>query len=179
MPSQKFPFVSYLPYHIYNRGFQKQQIFFCEKDYLRFLAGVEVYLAEFSSVQLYAFCLLPNHFHFILSTALEEDREGFMRKVQQSYAMYLKTKYRDEIPRGQVFEGRYNARPIENENYLSRCFTYVSYNAIKHELVTNIVDWPWTSLHQILKLPTDHLEIPRMHHLEGANIVDYVDINEE
>lgn len=166
MPSRRFPFIAYLPYHIYNRGFEKQTIFYEQRDYFRFLENIDFYLTQYTSVQLYAFCLLPNHFHFILSASTEEDREGFMRKIQQSHAMYLRAKYKEEIPRGQVFEGRYHTRPLEDENYLSRCFTYVTYNAVKHELVTDITDWPWTSVHQILQLPTDRPEIPRMHHLE-------------
>lgn len=104
MPSQKFPFIAGLPYHVYNRGFQKQRIFFNDRDYVRFLQGVEFYLPQYPTVSLHAFCLLPNHFHFVLSAQTEEDREGFMRKIQQSYAMYLKTKHPEDIPRGQLFE---------------------------------------------------------------------------
>lgn len=178
MPSQKFPFITGLPYHVYNRGFQKQRIFFNDRDYVRFLQGVEYYLPQYPTVSLHAFCLLPNHFHFVLSAQTEEDREGFMRKIQQSYAMYLKTKYPEEIPRGQLFEWRYNARPIEDEAYLSRCMSYVCYNAIKHELVTDIRDWQWTSYHELVEGVVEPF-LPRIVLLDNINIGEYLDIDEE
>lgn len=75
MPSQKFPFISGLPYHIYNRGFQKQQIFFSQRDYVRFLEGVEYYRTQYPSISIHAFCILPNHFHLVATAAVEDDRE--------------------------------------------------------------------------------------------------------
>lgn len=62
-------------------------------------------LAEFPHIHLHAFCLLPNHFHLIatIETGLEtpEDRSlsRFMHRLQLSYVMYIKTKYRDNIRR--------------------------------------------------------------------------------
>jgi putative transposase len=51
-------------YHIYNRGNNKQEIFFEEKNYHHFLNLFQKYLASF--VDVYAYCLMPNHFHFLI-----------------------------------------------------------------------------------------------------------------
>ena len=57
------------------------------------------YKEEFNGIHIYAWCLLPNHFHLLLKS----DKSGleissFMRKLQQSYAMYFKTKYKAISP---------------------------------------------------------------------------------
>ena len=51
-------------YHIYNRGNNKQDIFFEEKNYDLFLKNFDKYLSSF--VDVYAYCLMPNHFHFLI-----------------------------------------------------------------------------------------------------------------
>ena len=51
-------------YHIYNRGNNRQNIFFEERNYLYFLRLFEKYL--FNLVDVYAYCLMPNHFHFLI-----------------------------------------------------------------------------------------------------------------
>lgn len=51
-------------YHIYNRGNNKERIFFNEHNYEYFMRKFDFYLTEY--VDLFAFCLLPNHFHFIV-----------------------------------------------------------------------------------------------------------------
>lgn len=105
MSNFRYPFQAGYPYHIYNRGFEKQRIFFTDRDYVRFLEGLQFLLAEFTHVHLHAFCLLPNHFHIIanIETGLEipEDRSlsRFMHRLQLSYTMYAKTKYQEDIPR--------------------------------------------------------------------------------
>ncbi len=52
-------------YHVYNRGSNKQNIFFSHENYLFFLKRVQKYKAEFS-ISVIAYCLMPNHFHFLL-----------------------------------------------------------------------------------------------------------------
>jgi len=80
-------------YHIYNRGFGKEIIFYDYKDYKRFVENMKIYKEEFAWIHIFAWCLLPNHFHLLLKS----DKSGleissFMRKLQQSYAMYFKNK---------------------------------------------------------------------------------------
>ena len=50
-------------YHIYNRGNNKQPIFFEKKNYYHFLNRFDKYLSSF--LDIYAYCLMPNHFHFL------------------------------------------------------------------------------------------------------------------
>ena len=142
-------------YHVYNRGFQKQQIFFCDQDYERFLEYLEKYLCIYSDVVLLAFCVLPNHFHFLVfmhhsvwgtNNAAQSSMSWFLRRLQQSYAMYLKSKYEEDvIPRWQVYEGRFQCKRVWDDTYLDHLIYYIENNAVKHGMVEKIEDWMWTS----------------------------------
>ena len=48
-----------------------------------------------------------------------------------------------------MFEWRFHAKHIVDEEYLAQCLAYVNFNALKHEIVQNIDDYPWTSYHQV------------------------------
>jgi len=48
-----------------------------------------------------------------------------------------------------LFEWRFKAKLIKDEDYLSKCLAYVNFNALKHEIVDNIDNYSWTSYHQI------------------------------
>ena len=85
---------------------------------------------------------------------IKSDKSGleisaFMRKLQQAYAMYFKTKYKAlnpdlkliQIP--QLFEWRFKAKLIDDEDYLNKVATYIALNPIKHWIVENIEDWEW------------------------------------
>jgi REP element-mobilizing transposase RayT len=67
-----------------------------------------------------------------------------MAKVTASYAKYCYVKY--ELPtKRPLFEGRFNAKLIDDREYLHKCISYVENNAVKHELVQNIEEWQFTS----------------------------------
>src|SRR6266705_1168744 len=51
-------------YHIYNRGNNKQKIFFTPENYIYFLKKVRLYILPFCDIL--AYCLMPNHFHFFI-----------------------------------------------------------------------------------------------------------------
>ena len=60
--------------------------------------------------------------------------------------MYFNAKYADSIKQGKkapVFEGRFKAKIITDEDYLARVAYYIRYNAVKHEIVEKVMDWPW------------------------------------
>ncbi|MDD2565982.1 MAG: transposase [Candidatus Gracilibacteria bacterium] len=151
MSNTRFEFIENTYYHIYNRGFQKQIIFKDKYDFERFYKYIIKEQKDFLNIKIVSYCFLPNHFHFIvhnIETGLS--LSDFMRKIQGSYAMYFKAKHKTETGlRMPVFEGRFKAKIIENEEYLAKCLTYVNYNAIKHNIVKNIEDYQFTSYHQL------------------------------
>jgi REP element-mobilizing transposase RayT len=177
MPIRYNPLQKNTYYHIFNRGCNKQQLFFSHDDYQRFYDTIARYKINFPTIRIESFCFLPNHFHFlliddekvqILKSGLVQVREGtspdlnftndndnpseniskFMGKVQQSYAMYFNQKYKDTIKKGlksPVFEGRFKAKIIADQDYLEMIRYYVENNAVKHELVEKPEDWGYSS----------------------------------
>jgi putative transposase len=71
MSNHRHEFYTGFPYHVFNRGFEKQRIFFSDADFARFTARLQYLLDEHPHIHLHAFCLLPNHFHLILSSQIE------------------------------------------------------------------------------------------------------------
>jgi len=168
VPSRIIPLETETYYHVYNRGYNKQTLFFKVNDYLRFERVVAHNLEIYKGIRIKAFCFLPNHFHFLLqehclvsspdSKLKDKHRvrtqkpaqeiSAFMRKIQQSYAMYFNYQYADQVKKGlksPVFEGRFKAKEVLDEAYLSQLVTYIEHNAVKHELVADSKDWPYTS----------------------------------
>lgn len=139
-------------YHVYNRGVNKKVIFNTPKDYAVFLnilkrhLGSEVqkdssgrpYDKFGDSIELLAFCLMPNHFHMYVYQS-EDDRaiELFMRKVITAYVMYYNRKH-NRI--GPLFQDRYKASLIDNEAYFQHISRYIHRNPMNYR------DYEWSSL---------------------------------
>ncbi len=134
-------------YHIYNRGNSKQTIFKDRADYERFqqllfgmnshntivLRAIGVqrrFLFERGEplVGIGAYCLMPNHFHILLTPLGEGGVENFMRKVSTGYSMYFNKKYER---RGALFEGRYKSQYADTDEYLKYLFSYIHLNPLK------------------------------------------------
>jgi len=135
-------------YHIYNRGNGKREIFHDAEDYNR-LAGL-LYACNqegnFSSkslskteglfqakvvnpiVAIGAYCIMPNHFHLIVTELGTGGISRFMQKVSTAYAMYYNKKYKRT---GVLFEGKFKAKHCDSDEYLKYLFSYIHLNPVK------------------------------------------------
>lgn len=107
------------------------------------------YLEWFKTIKIVSYCLLPNHFHLVVHN-LEwwYNLSDFMKRVQWAYATWFRIKHPSEFKQP-VFEWRFKAKLIEDEEYLDKCLFYVNFNAVKHDIVKDIKDYPYTSYHQL------------------------------
>ena len=133
-------------YHIYNRGNSKQIIFHDSDDYHRFLklmflsngkenfkmcsVGNEIYNFDRGeqSVDIGAYCLMPNHFHILLTQTNSGDVSKFMHKLTTGYSMYYNNKYERT---GALFEGKFKSEHANNDRYLKYLFSYIHLNPVK------------------------------------------------
>lgn len=144
------PFVTNNYYHVYNRGVEKRNIFIGRRDYQQFLLTMDYYrkkplpakLSDFKRgiespkkidsqidlIQFFSYCLMPNHFHFLLKQNAEGGITDFLRKFANSYTRYFNTKY-DRI--GPLFQGTFKAKLIENDEYLLQVSKYIHRNPLK------------------------------------------------
>ena len=146
MTSRKTAFIPGEYYHVYNRGNSKQTIFHDEQDYRRFIRllflanGTSNFKIHFVKdltydfkrgeplVHIGAYCLMPNHFHLLLTSANEGTVSKFMQKVSTGYSMYYNNKYKRT---GGLYEGRFKAEHADKDEYLKYLFSYIHLNPIK------------------------------------------------
>ena len=97
-------------------------------------------------VDIIAYCLNPNHYHFILSQLEERGIEKFMHRLGTAYTMFFNKKYKRS---GSLFQGRFKAIHIESNEYLLYLSAYVNKNNFIHGYNKND-DWPYSSLKEYL-----------------------------
>jgi putative transposase len=142
-------------YHCYNQGNYQQQLFFSNADYLYFLRRVRLKILPFSDIL--AYCLMPNHFHFLLQPnekGIQEFQSGSLitshfnngiRILQTGYASYIN---RLHGKKGSLFKQKCAVKQVEFDqaiNYSLNCFHYIHQNAFKAGLCTKMQEWPFCS----------------------------------
>ena len=128
-------------FHVYNRGVKKSDIFDSRENYSFFLTRVsEVWIP--TQVEVISFCLMPNHFHFILKQNAQEGISDFMKSLCNSYAKALNNQRRSS---GHVFESKYKIKLIDSEDYLIWLSRYVHRNPKDGGLVSACFDWEFSS----------------------------------
>lgn len=113
-------------YHAMNRGNGKQRVFYAADDYERFLDQLQDALAK-DQVLLYAYCLMPNHFHLFVETP-NANIDEFMARLGTAYGMYFR--YKHYRP-GHCFQGRYKAPLVQGDDYILRLTRYIHLNPVK------------------------------------------------
>lgn len=138
-------------YHCYNRGVEKRTIFHDIKDYERFLMSIyscnsttPIHISNVRKgyqgptlveilelprgeqlVDIAAYALMPNHFHFLLREKVPGGTTSFMRKVCTGFAMYYNLK-RERT--GSLFQGKFKAKQVADDFYFRRLFNYIHAN---------------------------------------------------
>lgn len=144
-------------YHVYNRGTRKQPIFLSKKDYKRFLNKAKEYKDEFG-ITILCYCLMPNHFHFLLRQDKDFPLSVFMLRLGTSYAKYFNIKYREV---GSLFQDRFKAKLIETDEYLLHLSRYIHRNPGSTPGVV-LGDYYWSSYASYLKNVKDDLVNPSL-----------------
>jgi putative transposase len=98
-------------YHIYNRGNNKENIFFEERNYQYFLKLFDKYLSPF--VDIYSYCLMPNHFHFLIQVKTLEDRDQTSEVLKTSEVLRVLKKTSEVFPAVLQNRGSKKLTPIE------------------------------------------------------------------
>ena len=132
-------------YHVFNRGINKQPIFFKETDYLFFTKKLKDLKSKYD-YSLYAYCLMPNHFHLSIQTR-KASISKIMSSLATSYAMYFNRNYEHFGP---VFANRFHSILIENDPYFLKLSQYIYLNPVKAGIVKNPIDYRYSSIKEVL-----------------------------
>ena len=141
-------------YHVFNRGINKQQIFFSDNDYYFFLKKLKSLQRKYDH-SIYAFCLMPNHFHISIHTR-KIPISKIMSSLTTSYSMYFNRTYSHFGP---VFQNRFKSILIENGNYFLKLSKYIYLNPIKAGLTSDPILYKFSSIREALgKEPLNYLD---------------------
>jgi len=150
MPHRKTKFIAGEYYHVYNRGTNKNRIFLSDENYLFLLKRVKEAVAKFN-IAVIAYCLMPNHYHFLLRQNSDLSISDFMQFIFNSYSKAFNVVYNRS---GTLFEGPFQRIHIDKEAYLLHLCRYIHRNPIDAEkpLVSNLLDWPYSNYPEWLEM---------------------------
>ncbi|HET9373266.1 MAG TPA: transposase [Vicinamibacterales bacterium] len=127
-------------HHVIARGNRKAIIFADDDDCSDFLTRLDRISLRLRW-RVWAFCLMPNHFHLLVETPTPTLSRG-MRDLNGGFAQYLNRR-RDLV--GHVFQGRYKALLVDREGYALQVVRYIVRNPIRAGLCQTLTDWRWSS----------------------------------
>ncbi len=137
-------------YHVYNRGVDKRSIFIGQEDTARFMQSMvefnthgtigSIYENSFNKdekikanpiVSFVAYCLNPNHYHFLVTPLKEKGLETFMQRLGTGYTLYFNNRHKRS---GSLFQGTFKATHVDTNEYLLHLSAYVNLNNKTHRL---------------------------------------------
>src|SRR3989338_56264 len=133
-------------YHIYSRGNERKDVFRSSDDYELFL-GILAEGALTFDVLIHAYCLMPNHFHFLLETK-DSNLSQVMKRLLGLYTVRFNRKHKRL---GHLFQGRYKAIIVDKDAYFLQLSRYVHLNPVKTKLAKRPEDYQWSSMRHYLK----------------------------
>jgi len=160
-------------FHVTARGNDRRRIFADACDRRRFLRLIGQAMHRFD-VKALAYCLMDNHYHFIVHAQLE-DLSKAMRYVNAGYALGFNRRHGAS---GHLFQGRFHAVLIDADEYLFRASTYAELNPVRAGLVAHPADWAWSSyrVHVGSEPAPIWLDVDMLHrHLLGHDICGVAD----
>jgi putative transposase len=130
-------------FHVLNRAVDGMLLFETPGDYQRFLdilvAGMRLF-----PVRVFAYCLMPNHWHLVMSPCTDDALSGFMRWATAKHAQSWR-RFRESEGRGAVYQGRYKAIAVQDDRHFVRLSLYVERNAKRGGLAERAEAWSWSS----------------------------------
>jgi putative transposase len=129
------------PHHIIQRGNNRQPIFMGTADREAMLSLLDESARKFG-VSVHAYVLMDNHFHLLATPKTVDGIPKWMQSVGRSYVRYFNDLHHRS---GTLWEGRYRATLIQTERYLLACMAYIDLNPLRAGMVTQAIDFPWSS----------------------------------
>lgn len=150
-------------YHIYNHAVGKENIFRNTDNYYYFLEKYNQHIMPICKT--YAYCLLPNHFHFLISINSNKNLINFFNRkyfekhkeqpitklITQQFSnffnAYSKAFNKQNTRTGALFCDYFERKKVDNKTYFMKLMHYIHFNPVLHGLVNEINDWKFTSFH--------------------------------
>ena len=133
------------PHHIIQRGNCRQDVFFCDDDYVFYLDLLK-HWCDSEGVEVWAYCLMTNHVHLIVKPSQGSNLSKAIAETHRRYTRMINFR---ENWRGYLWQGRFSSYPMD-EQYVLKAAAYVELNPVKAKMVTSAWDYRWSSVHSHL-----------------------------
>jgi REP element-mobilizing transposase RayT len=143
-------------YHLYNRGVNRQPIFFAQANWAFFIERMRHYFGP-NWVEMVAYCLMPNHYHMLVCARCDDLGHRIMQPFTVSYTKAI-NKQQDRV--GPLFQGPFQARLVDEDRYLNHLSRYIHLNPVMAGLVNKPEQWIFSSYRDYVGLRKGTLPDP-------------------
>jgi putative transposase len=133
-------------YHVLNRSAHNVTLFHTPSDYRSFLS-LMIEAQKRIPIRLHAYCLMPNHWHLLLSPVHDKAMGKFIKQLCSQHSQRW-LKFHGASRSGAIYEARYKSIPVTTNRYLFTVWRYIERNPLEAELAPRAELWPWSSLAQ-------------------------------
>lgn len=141
MPRRARVYIPGLPYHVVQRGNNREACFIEPENY-QFYLELWQELSTRYGVAVHAYCLMTNHIHFLVTPSTKTALSNTMKVVGSRYAQYINKTYRRT---GTLWEGRHRASLVQAERYLFTTMRYSEMNPVRANMVSRPEEYRWSS----------------------------------
>jgi len=160
-------------YHVYTHANGSENLFRTDDNYGYFLKRYAHFVNSVADT--YAYCLMPNHVHFLVKVKTEEElmlfwKEKYPGKVLEEKTLEVFENLQGLVPqqfgnlfngytkafnkvhkrKGSLFMQNFKRKPVENDSYFTKLVHYIHANPVHHGFVNNLSDWSWSSYQAFL-----------------------------
>ncbi len=141
MPRRPRIHIAGLPLHIVQRGHNRDACFFADADYLAYREWLGDGLTA-TGCELHAYVQMTNHVHLLLTPPDEGAVSQLMISLGRRYVQYVNRTYRRT---GTLWDGRYKSSLVQTDGYLLLCQRYIELNPVRAGMVSDPVNYRWSS----------------------------------
>lgn len=141
MPRKPRFFIPKIPVHIVQRGYSREPVFFDTPDYQIYLHWLQQSAERFDCA-IHAYVLMTNHIHLLVTPKAKTSVGLMMQHIGRHFVPYMHHTYGSS---GSIWEGRYKASLIQDEQYLLTCMRYIELNPVRAGMVKSPGAYRWSS----------------------------------
>lgn len=154
-------------YHLYNRGNNRKRIFYERENYLFVLQRLRKYLVPI--LDIVAYCLMPTHYHLLVGvkqtfevSQTSEASAAVSRAMMRFAVSYTKAMNKRYDRVGALFQGAFQTKHMDRNNYLVHLSRYIHLNPVMSSLVEQPEDWEFSSYREYIGMRNGTLPVPEV-----------------
>ena len=148
--------VAAYPYHVIQRGHNRQRVFADDVDRRQYLGWLHEASTRYG-LAVHAYVLMDNHVHLLCTPSRDDALSQAMQAVGRRYVRWFNRRHGRT---GTLWEGRFRSSLVEADRYLLACQRYIEANPQRAGMVASVTDWPWSSHRHHVGLAVDPLVSP-------------------